>query len=67
MSWKDPFPDKISNFIIPREINDLVYHEKRMLKGITPMAIFIPKKEVLFKLMRACIQIKSPWDIILSN
>ena len=63
ISWKDPFPDKKSNFCPPVFINDFVYDEKRMVEGQVPFMIFMPKKEVMFKLMRACIGVKDQWEI----
>ena len=69
MSFPDPFPDDDLNIIgslddtpddlkLPNEINDRVYPDDRYHAGNSPYSIYIPCKEVMLKLMRACIKIK---------
>ena len=36
-------------------IDDWVYPSKRMVEGIQPDQIYLPNKEIMFKLMRSCI------------
>ena len=43
------------NLVIPNETMDLVYLETRYYKEASPLCIYIPKKEVMLKIMRACI------------
>ena len=74
----DPFPDdKIQkrNFKIPQRVNEiydieqLVYHESRYCYNENPklkkniFCIFIPSKEVMFKLMRASIHVSSESEL----
>ena len=42
-------------FAVPEQITDLVYHESRYIRGLSPSCIFIPSRKVLFKIMRACV------------
>jgi hypothetical protein len=48
---------------LPNSIDDWVYPESRLVKGLSPYAIYIPNKEIMLKMMRACIQVKSPEDL----
>ena len=66
----DPFPDDQVNlkeslkseeapFIsLPSTNSVSVYPASRMIKSNSPFCIYIPRKEVMFKLMRACINVK---------
>jgi len=38
----------------------LVYDRCRYVKDRSPMSIYIPSKNIMFKVMRACINIKDP-------
>ena len=57
----DPFPEDFMEieFNIPNidEEIGLVYNEKRYVEGNSPNALYIPNKLVMFKLMRACLDI----------
>jgi hypothetical protein len=37
------------------EVRDLIYHEDRYFKNMSPLCTYIPSKEFLFKMMRACV------------
>ena len=63
--WPDPFPEDNETFEFnyknfsninsaPSDTNDNVYPSKRMLKNICPSMIYVPSKEMMFKMMRAC-------------
>jgi hypothetical protein len=60
----DPFPDE-NDFdlkyplVKPVSINDTVYHESRYNKQNSVLCVYIPRKEIMFKLMRACLGVQS--------
>ena len=43
---------------MPEKAEDLVYPESRLIKEYSPFAIYIPKKEIMLKLMRSTIMVK---------
>jgi len=43
----------------PCRIEDRVYPDSRYTEGNSPYCIYIPVKEVMLKLMRACIKVKN--------
>ena len=47
----------------PKDINDLVYNENRYKDIDAPASILIPSSTVMFKLMRACIYVKTPKEL----
>jgi len=47
----------------PNKIEDRVYPNSRYVKGNSPYCIYIPCKEVMLKLMRACVQVKDPEEL----
>jgi len=70
VAWSDPFPndDKLitgslddgDDIKLPEKVDDWVYPESRYIKGFSPYVIYIPKKEIMLKMMRACIEVKKP-------
>ena len=48
---------------LPEDAEGLVYPEQRYIHGDSPAVIYIPSKEVMFKMMRACIGITDPKDL----
>ncbi len=42
----------------PNGIDDLVYDDCRLIKGFIPWALYIPRREIMFKMMRACVGVK---------
>ena len=44
----------------PHEIDHHVYPDSRYTEGNSPFCIYIPCKEVMLKLMRACIKVTEP-------
>ena len=72
IGWPDPFPEDCKcvkgsiedgfNLNIPSETMDLVYLESRYNKDFSPNFIYIPKKEVMLKIMRACVGVKKYTD-----
>ena len=59
LGWKDPFPVKNyqSSFIIPHDIDQLVYPKSRYIEGMFPWVIYVPRQDVMFKMMRACVEV----------
>ena len=57
----DPYPEDFmeTEFNCPNidEKIDLVYNEKRYIKDNSPNTLYIPSKLVMFKLMRACLDV----------
>jgi hypothetical protein len=61
VGWFDPFAHEetfTATFVEPELITDMVYHQDRLIPGFIPWAIYIPRREIMFKMMRACIGIK---------
>ena len=70
----DPYPDDDLNIIgsrddgedflpAPDKVEDFVYPDSRYVEGRSPYCIYIPNKEIMFKMMRACITVKEPTDL----
>jgi hypothetical protein len=62
----EPFPDDDfgkSDFIIPKVKEDLVYDESRFKKGESPKCIYVPSPILMFKIMRACINVIKKEDL----
>ena len=59
IAWLDPFPEDAeslkSSFVEPAKIDDLVYHKSRLKPGFIPWVVYIPRKDIMFKIMRGCI------------
>ena len=47
-----------TEFNIPQTDEDLVYRIDRYEKGLSPKVLYFPSNFILFKIMRACIDIK---------
>ena len=41
----------------------MVYPKERYNEGNSPYTIYIPSKDIMFKLMRACIHAEDPTDL----
>ena len=59
----DPFPlennfDKEFKFVKSSETEHLVYPEQRYKEDETIYCIYIPRREIMIKIMRSCIGIK---------
>ena len=73
IGWSDPYPnddefikgsvDDGDGMQMPTVPTDLVYFKTRYIEGFSPYCIYIPKKEIMLKLMRACIEVKKPEDL----
>ena len=73
IGWADPYPnddqfitgslDDGYNLRCPESPDDLVYQEQRYIKGNSPICQYIPRKEIMLKIMRACVGIKTPQDL----
>ena len=50
-------------FKLPVKADDLVYAQSRYIQGFSPYCIYIPRREIMFKLMRACIAVSDPSDL----
>jgi len=67
----DPFPYEEENIVaqgdLPRpDANDQipnVYRKGRYIKGNSPYCLYIPNRDLMFKLMRACIKVDHPADL----
>ena len=72
IGWCDPFPDddkfikgSVDDevFLIAKTVDHKVYPDQRYFEGNSPMPIYIPKKEIMLKIMRACICVKKVNDL----
>jgi hypothetical protein len=58
----DPFPNEMSEDQVamssPEKVSQDVYHEARYVKERSPNVNFIPRQELMWKLMRSCIGVK---------
>jgi hypothetical protein len=52
-----------TKFKIPESDEDLVYHDERYKPGNSPNVAYFPSNLMLFKIMRACIDIEKPEDL----
>lgn len=68
----DPFPEEVYAFqanvpgidAAPRLYSDEVYEEYKINReDSSPMCLFIPRQEIMLKLIRACIGSASDWDL----
>ena len=71
LGFKDPFPNDSkfeSDWKPPVSYDDLVYDRSR-LKNATfpPFLIYLPRKELMFKLMRACIGVNHERELWFNN
>ena len=59
-SWDDIAPEV---YKIPMKPTDLVYKRDRYFAEHSPLHIYIPRKEIMFKLMRACVAVQTPEEL----
>ena len=64
----DPFPQEIylegvkkyqQNFTPPKNMSEMIYREHKYQPDSSPFILYKPRKDVLFKMMRACINVKN--------
>lgn len=68
MGINDPFPNDQGSkshglLTVPESAYDFVYPEIRLDEDRSPATIFIPTKELMFKLMRASIGVKAKEEL----
>ena len=74
VGFADPYPDDDKNIIgsvddvppdlkTPCRVEDRVYPDSRYVQGRSPFCMYIPCKEIMLKLMRACVKVKSPEEL----
>jgi hypothetical protein len=49
------------------EIKDLIYDVDRYIEDTSPMCVYIPCRELLFKMMRACLGCSTIKDLWIYN
>ena len=61
INWPDPFPYEVNSFKSkvkqPVTYQDIVYNLKRFHGGKISHVIYIPRAELMFKMMRACLNV----------
>jgi hypothetical protein len=57
-----PLPPKIL-----LKADDLAYERKRYIQDNSPYCIYLPSKEIMFKLMRACIKCEEISELWINN
>jgi hypothetical protein len=71
VGWKDPFKNEnhfTSSFKIPENIfEEMFYHESRMTEHKAPYMVYIPRREMMFKMMRLAIGIVNGYDLWFNN
>ena len=74
IGWADPFaiasgnrPKAACDLKLPTHPDHLVYSECRYTEKYSPYVVYIPSKEVMFKIMRACIKVKNIEDLWINN
>jgi len=63
LGWSDPYTEELclaSDWKIPKELTSLAYSKCRLKCDCIPQMIYVPRKDIMFKLMRACIKVKDP-------
>lgn len=70
IGWADPFNDVeedkklIKSLKLPNKIEDLVYDQSRYDNyGESPYVLYIPKEELMLKMMRACLRCQDEYDL----
>ena len=69
IGWCDPFTDESPNGLdLIKSIKlpscaDLVYHESRYNESYSPYVVYLPTEDVMFKLMRACLDCHEVGDL----
>lgn len=57
-------PDEDERIFRPcKSKNELVYHKSRFVRESSPNPLFLPRKELMLKLIRACIEVKRPSEL----
>ena len=70
IGWTDPFPKENlfkSKFSKPDDIDNLVYAKSRFNPDEPPQVVYIPRREMMFKMMRACIEVKNTEELWVQN
>ena len=72
MGWKDPLSNENSHFTssfkIPENIfEDQVYSSHRMIKHKAPFMVYIPRREMMFKMMRLTIGVVEEYNLWFNN
>lgn len=60
IGWPDPYPSEdffTTKTCQPKNKDDLVYDENRLNPGEIPFCVFLPRPEMMFKMMRACVEL----------
>ena len=52
---------------LPVDADDQIYPESRFDSGTSPTVIYIPSRDVMSKMMRACIGVTDPKDLWIFN
>ena len=45
---------------VPKSVNDFVYAPSRKVPNTPPIVVYVPRPEMMLKMMRACIEVKDP-------
>ena len=75
IGWNDPFPEENifkskceRTKVVPKDKpNELVFSKSRFLPNTSPWCIFIPRPEMMFKIMRACICVDNANELWLNK
>ena len=70
IGWTDPFPKEDlfkSKCTKPTDLHYQVYKKSRYTHDVPPQTIYIPRREIMFKMMTACVGVKEIDDLWLSK
>jgi len=70
INFPDPFPKENkfkSKCGPPVTIDDEVYDALCFRESLAPFCYYVPRKEMMFKMMRACINVESPDQLWINN
>ena len=77
IGWDDPFPEDAkvggtseeigSDITNDTKFNHWVYPDSRYIEGFSPYCIYIPRMELMLKIMRACINVKVPENLWINS
>ena len=56
-----------SGWEIPHKTESLAYMDERYAEMVIPKMIFVPRVDMMFKMMRACIKVKDPSEFWFNN
>ena len=59
IGMQDPFPEEnwMNKKFVKPKYDTMVYDRKRLKANESPFCVFIPSRTIMFKIMRACVEV----------